>query len=1527
MEAAMTGWLLKRCAAFGADEWRHRWCVLVYSEKDKAWLLNCYADEAATRKLNSIVMSQGSRLIWIQSEEAPQELARVLDQKKPYSFVIDAGAGRLCPYYIFDAASEAMLSVWAAAVSSRFLPGQDLPVATLDRSQLLWELFNTLDEGSRGAGLGRLTSQELLKYAVLCGFEGSGEEWTEEYQDLCEDHGWDFEMGLSELQFTEFMSVNSDDELRQLAQELRRNFPSPKHLEGLSWDRHSVIAQAIARMSSLSREELVEKVFAELAHDKKAVGSLELKRCATILGFEGSDDAWDQEYRELCDEHEWSPAVGIGLSQLGDFLHEDTLHELRSLLIRLQHGSRAESKDDQKSWDEHSIVSQITEEYKDRRSLINAIFSALNSNLDDEIDSNEFRRYAEVSGFKGGDEEWADEWAELCEDRDWTNNVVTRAQFADFVGSELDASDAELRAMLTELRVPKKKKARQADYWAQMSKVAQNEKLVEAMSTDELLADIYRVLDPEYSGTVGSVGWRRFATITGFTGTDSEWNEEYEELRAEYGWEEKGATEKQFKEFMGDINDDEDMRVLLLGLRQRKREQARKLQLASSKIGWAVKSILSRRHAAATKIQSVTRGSLTRQRLSQDLNGAKLLEAVFKALDVKRVGALHSEAMLRFMRLAGTDVDLDDWQEEYEGMCEEIGTDVTAGLDLSHFRTLVTDILETSEEQLREMLPTLKQENALPSQDNEQERLSTTLKQEEALPAKDSKSDVSKMNRPQLIEALFETLDAEGRGSLGSSDLRRYAELVFFEGDDQSWSEEFAGMCAEFGWNEAEGCPRKDFDQIVGEASETSDEELRNAVDQLRQDVKSRKEADASDRRPSVTTMDREKLIEALFRMLDTNQDGALSADELEVYAKLIGFEGDWEQEFSELSDQFGWGAVEGLTRDQFTAFVGEDDDMSDEELRDLLRRSPARRDSNTSATSGPGKSYADRKDSSIEHAINKMGRSQILASMFSVLDSSKSGVVSSSEMLRYAKLAGFDGDDEDWEQEWKDMCEENGWDADGATREEFETLLADEPDDHLKEILLNLQPNSKEERRPSLHSNASRTSRKSWLHKAPVTQGELAKMSRTQLLEAIFKSLDVNKDETLSESELLRYAQSAGFEGDQEDFKAEFGEMAEEHGWEAAKGVTREQFEELLEEEDEEHLKEMLLNLSSKDSRRPSLHSSTSRKSWLLRKGSVSLAEIAKMDRTQLLEALFKSLDLDKDGMLTAPEMFRYARQSGFEGDEAEWEEEFKGMAQDFGWDARGASREQFFNLLADDSDGELKELLTDIQPDGRRRSSASNASRKSWSRPSSSKKGIAGVADIADMSRSELIAKVFAALDSGGEEVLGSSGLRRFAELSGFDGDEDEWKEQFDDICEEHGWKQGDGIDMGKFEIFIGDSATTSDEELRDILHGLSKPSEKDRSNMDRSELLAELFAVLDKNNKNGLTSAELRKYAESLGFDGSSEEWDEVFEESRSDHNWPDKEPITLANFKQFVGDADNTSDDELRESLEALSKEAS
>jgi hypothetical protein len=105
--------------------------------------------------------------------------------------------------------------------------------AGASRQDLVRELYDMLDVDDSG----KLAAREFLVFASLCGFEGTAEEWAQEYKALCNFRGWDTEAGATLDEFEKLVSDKSftafceDEELLEMIAELEKHMEEDDEAE------------------------------------------------------------------------------------------------------------------------------------------------------------------------------------------------------------------------------------------------------------------------------------------------------------------------------------------------------------------------------------------------------------------------------------------------------------------------------------------------------------------------------------------------------------------------------------------------------------------------------------------------------------------------------------------------------------------------------------------------------------------------------------------------------------------------------------------------------------------------------------------------------------------------------------------------------------------------------------------------------------------------------------------------------------------------------------------------------------------------------------------------------------------------------------------------------------------------------------------------------------------------------------------------------------------------------------------------
>jgi Ca2+-binding EF-hand superfamily protein len=320
-----------------------------------------------------------------------------------------------------------------------------------------------------------------------------------------------------------------------------------------------------------------------------------------------------------------------------------------------------------------------------------------------------------------------------------------------------------------------------------------------------------------------------------------------------------------------------------------------------------------------------------------------------------------------------------------------------------------------------------------------------------------------------------------------------------------------------------------------------------------------------------------------------------------------------------------------------------------------------------------------------------------------------------------------------------------------------------------------------------------------------------------------------------------------------------------------------------------------------------------------------------AHLSRGQLIEVVFNTLDGDKDGRLNQREMKVFAKFTGFEGSEAEWDEAYKSLCADAGGgssvDLRG------FTTIVDDpsdetTDSDLRSMLEKL-----RVAVPVMVPPATPPPPKAGANASAGETIPGGAPRDELVRAVFTALDADKDAVLSQWEMYAFAERVGFRGGS--LKASKDDALTR---------DIAFFQRLVDDkSAETgcycTDEELRSTLEKLSAhnaASAKARSKassvaklaeQSRPELVKALFLRLDVDRDGKLSPSEMRRFAEQQDFEGSEEDWAEAYKELCTEKGRDPAHGVDLSLFTQLVDDESEETgcyctDDEMRTMLTKL-----
>eukprot|EP00932_Pfiesteria_piscicida_P013356 SRR837773.249.p1 GENE.SRR837773.249~~SRR837773.249.p1 ORF type:complete len:357 (-),score=165.76 SRR837773.249:151-1221(-) len=186
---------------------------------------------------------------------------------------------------------------------------------------------------------------------------------------------------------------------------------------------------------------------------------------------------------------------------------------------------------------------------------------------------------------------------------------------------------------------------------------------------------------------------------------------------------------------------------------------------------------------------------------------------------------LSFAAMHGYAEFCGFDGPEDEWKIEWEELMKEYGFS-EAGPDLAKFMRIVDsgEGAACNDNELRELadLLTAGGEGRMPQ---------SLLRSEVWLLHDRTQKARAQQPRRILIQRQFDALDDDGNGFLGSDELRRYAEMAGWKGDDEEWAIHYAEMCNDYNLNPRKGADVKQFEKIVDKKGGQANIEAQDLVE------------------------------------------------------------------------------------------------------------------------------------------------------------------------------------------------------------------------------------------------------------------------------------------------------------------------------------------------------------------------------------------------------------------------------------------------------------------------------------------------------------------------------------------------------------------------------------------------------------------------------------------------------------------------------------------------------------------------
>ena len=904
---------------------------------------------------------------------------------------------------------------------------------------------------------------------------------------------------------------------------------------------------------------------------------------------------------------------------------------------------------------------------------------------------------------------------------------------------------------------------------------------------------------------------------------------------------------------------------------------------------------------------------------SQAESRTDLTAATFAALGGSGKGYLTADEMLPFARHTGFDGTDREWRTEFEALLKECGS--TGGVTKANFEKLVNDKSDAgcycSDAELRSVLLKLSNpERDQPSAIHQPSPVKTTTK--------------ATSTRAALTSKVFIALNLSGNAYLSADEMRPFAKETGFDGTDQQWRREFELLKQEC--KAGPGISLEDFQRLANDQSDDgcycSDSELQALLTKLesqRTTTNSKAPPTVQHSAPSPAVPNgfgkRDDLLQRVFKALNLSGNGHLASEEMRPFAEATGFDGndhDWKQEF-ELLKRECKASGPGISLEDFKRLANDQSEdgcyCSDSDLQALLARLELRRTTQNS-----------RATPAVQHSAPSPAvpkgfgeRVDLLQRVFKALNSSGNGYLASEEMRPFAEATGFDGSDQDWKQEFE-LLKQECKAGPGISLEDFKRLANDQSDDgcyctdsDLQALLARIE---------SLTTQNSRAP-PAVQHPAPSLAVPNGSGGREDLLQRIFKALNLSGKGYLASEEMRPFAEATGFDGSDLDWKQEFELLKQE--CKAGPGISLEDFKRLANDQSDDgcycsdsDLQALLARLESRrvtqNSRAPPTvqHSAPS-----------PAVPNGFGKRDDLLQRVFKALNLSGNGHLASEEMRPFAEATGFDGNDQDWKQEFELLKRECKASGPGISLEDFKRLANDQSDdgcfcsdSDLQALLARLE--------SRRATKNSRAPPTVQHSAPSPAVPNGFGKRDDLLQRVFKALNFSGNGYLASEEMRPFAEATGFDGSDQDWKQEFELLKQE--CKAGPGISLEDFKRLANDQSDDgcycSDSDLQALLarlesrratqnsgeppavqHSAPSPTVPNGSRR-REDLLQRIFKALNWSGNGYLASAEMRPFAEATGFDGSDQDWKQEFELLKQECKAGPG--ISLEDFKRLAND---------------------
>mmetsp|Transcript_1778 Transcript_1778/g.3992 ORF Transcript_1778/g.3992 Transcript_1778/m.3992 type:complete len:476 (+) Transcript_1778:218-1645(+) len=435
--ASMEGWLVKRCAAFESVKdrrlehpcWMRRYCIL------KGQTLTYFTDNTLEKKIGRVALTEAAHALPFRQAKMPAD-ARYFHIQRPFGFVLHVGSSLLAPFFYFDAESQEALTAWIQKIHAEVGSSGPPPCAILKQE----------DADKKAASYCSLhnSANKRLKLPApaMRSCLGCRASVTTDWEEFtfC---------GTCALRRKRCMVCGEDANAEEDSED-DEDIPDSAKLQTLE-----------------ERSPAVHKLFEALdKSDSGRLSSEDIRRLATILGFDSDEDTWD--WKALSTQLKWESETGCDALEFLRAVEDESclLHlepeevpKVSAVLeqtpqeITKQACIRNTEKDVHRCWSAQRQKEALASKSKDE--LLTKVLEWLDVDKNGHVSAEEAYWLARYLGYPDSIEGFSKFFIDICEKNKFDPKAgPTTAQMKDVLcadGGIFEVSEAESRHLLLEV--------------------------------------------------------------------------------------------------------------------------------------------------------------------------------------------------------------------------------------------------------------------------------------------------------------------------------------------------------------------------------------------------------------------------------------------------------------------------------------------------------------------------------------------------------------------------------------------------------------------------------------------------------------------------------------------------------------------------------------------------------------------------------------------------------------------------------------------------------------------------------------------------------------------------------------------------------------------------------------------------------------------------------------------------------------------------------------------------------------------